>query len=56
MHYRKKYPRKVQGNKCWMCQGEKMLGNSRKWWGSDHHHQPTKSERKHVDLVQEGWA
>lgn len=27
MHYRKKHPTKVKGNRCGMCQWEKMLGN-----------------------------
>lgn len=28
MHFRKKHPTKVQGNKCAMCQWHKMMGNS----------------------------
>lgn len=29
MHYRKKHPTKVLGNKCAMCQWHKMVGNSK---------------------------
>lgn len=55
-HYRKKHPTKVQGNKCVMCQGEKMMGNAAtKWWGSEHRYQPPKNIRKRPDLARMGW-
>lgn len=47
-HHRKKRPTKVIGNKCMLCQFEKVMGNSRKMWGSDFHYSPTKSERKRI--------
>lgn len=54
MHHRKKFPRKVLGNKCFMCQGEKMMGNSNAQWYGKRKHE-TKSIRKHPDAVREGW-
>lgn len=55
-NYRKKYPTKVIGNKCMLCQMRLVMGNSRRMWGSDFHHHPTRAQRRHVDLVREGWA
>lgn len=51
-HHRKKRPTKVQGHKCMLCQLEKIMGNSRKLWGSDFRWQPTKSVRKRAAIEQ----
>lgn len=56
MNHRKKHPTKACGNRDVMCKGYKMIGNSRKWWGSSFHFNPPKNARKHPDLRREGWA
>lgn len=57
MNFHRKRPKKVLGNGCRMCQGEKKLGNSNKWWGSGLHYPYTAKQRKDHDRLEkeEGW-